>query len=189
MARYSGVFGTARQAASLALSLVVLGSSLTVGVAQEGEIQARPRRWPCLLVVRPTLDRVVDDGLARSPTFRRQCEELAAARAVVVMEWGRTDSQSRAISKMDVKDGVVVAVVSIPPVADAIELVAHEFQHVIERTRALDFEAESKRPASGVWRAFGGYETQAALDVGRQVAREVQEARRASKPSASPPPR
>ena len=29
---------------------------------------------------------------------------------------------------------------SIPSVAEAIELVAHEFQHVIERTRGLDFE-------------------------------------------------
>jgi hypothetical protein len=189
MARSSGVFATAHSAGSLAVSLIVLGSSLTVGFAREGEGQARARRWPCLVVVKPTLDRVVDDGMEGSPTFRRQCEELAAARAVVAMEWGRTDSQSRAISKMDVKDGVVVAVVSIPPVADAIELVAHEFQHVIERTRALDFEAESKRPASGVWRAFGGYETQAAIDAGRQVAREVAEARRAPRPSALPPPR
>ena len=181
MARYSGVFGTARHAVSLALSLVVLGSSLAVGFAQEGEGQARARRWPCLLVVRPTLDRVVDDGLERSPTFRRQCEELAAARAVVALEWGRTDSQSRAISKMKVQNGVVVAVVSIPPVAEAIELVAHELHHVIERTRGLNFEAESKRADSGVWRAFGGYETQAAIDAGRQVASEVSEARRAQR--------
>jgi len=179
MARPSGAFTTARQAVSLAVWLVFLGSSLTIGLAQEGEGPARTSRRPCRLVVKPTLEGVVDDGLERSPTFRRQCEDLAAARSVVVMEWGRTDSQSRAISRMDVHDGVVVAVVSIPPVAEAIELVAHELQHVIERTRGLDFAAESKRPGSGVWRAFGGWETRAAIDAGRQVAREVQEARRA----------
>ena len=179
MARLSGAFATARHAASLAVLLVVLGSSLTIGFAQEGESPARTPRRPCRLVVTGTLEGVVDDGLERSPTLRRQCEELAAARAVVAMEWGRTDSQSRAISRMEVHDGVVVAVVSIPPVAEAIELVAHELQHVIERTRGLDFEAESKRPGSGVWRAFGGWETQAAIDVGRQVAREVREAGRA----------
>ena len=154
------------------------------------------RRWPCLLVVRPTLDGVVDDGLERSPTFRRQCEELAAARAVVTMEWGRTDSQSRAISKMKVQNGVVVAVVSIPPVAEAIELVAHELHHVIERTRGLNFESESKRAGSGVWRAFGGYETQAALmpDV-RSPGRSQKRGARSGEvtphvtSSASPPPR
>jgi hypothetical protein len=179
MAGHSGAYATARHAASLAVLLVVLGSSLTIGFAQEGESPARTPRRPCRLVVTGTLEGAVDDGLERSPTLRRLCEELAAARAVVAMEWGRTDSQSRAISRMEVHDGVVVAVVSIPPVAEAIELVAHELQHVIEWTRKLDFEAESKRPGSGVWRAFGGWETQAAIDVGRQVAREVREAGRA----------
>jgi hypothetical protein len=178
MARYSGVRAAARLAASLAVSLIVPGSSLTIGFAQQAQSQAPTPRRSCRLVVKPTLSGVVDDGLERSPTFRRQCETLAAARAVVAMEWGRTDSQSRAISRMDVQDGVVVAVVAIPPVAEAIELVAHELQHVVERTRGLDFEAESKRPGSGVWRAFGGWETQAAIDVGRQVAREVRESRR-----------
>jgi hypothetical protein len=179
MARLSGAFDTARQAASIAVLLVVLGSSLTIAFAQEGEGPPRTPRRPCRLVVTGTLEGAVDDGLERSPTLRRLCEGLAAARSVVAMEWGRTDSQSRAISRMEVHDGVVVAVVSIPPVAEAIELIAHELQHVIERTRGLDFEVESKRPRSGVWRAFGGWETQAAIDVGRQVAREVQEARRA----------
>ena len=150
-----------------------------VGLAQAGESPVSTSRRPCRLVVKPTLEGVVDDGLERSPTFRRLCDDLAAARAVVALEWGRTDSQSRAISRIDVHDGVVVAVVSIPPVAEAIELVAHELQHVLERTRGLDFEAESKRPGSGVWRAFGGWETQTAIDVGRQVANEVREARRA----------
>jgi hypothetical protein len=179
MARYSGVFTAARRAASLAVSMVVLGSSLTIGLAREGQSPARPPTRPCRLVVKGTLERVVDDGLERSPTLRQQCDELAAARAVVAMAWGRTDSQSRAISRMAVRDGVVVAVVSIPPVAEAIELVAHELQHVVEWTRGLDFDAESKRPGSGVWRAFGGWETQTAIDVGRQVAREVRDSRRA----------
>ena len=179
MARHSGPAATARLAASLAGLLIVFGSSVMVGLAQAGESPVSTSRRPCRLVVKPTLEGVVDDSLERSPTFRRLCDDLAAARAVVALEWGRTDSQSRAISRIDVHDGVVVAVVSIPPVAEAIELVAHELQHVLERTRGLDFEAESKRPGSGVWRAFGGWETQTAIDVGRQVANEVREARRA----------
>jgi hypothetical protein len=125
--------------------------------------------------VKPTLLGVVEDGWHRSPTFRRQCEDLAAARAVVVLEWGTTDSQSRAISRMEVHDGVVVANVTIPPVPEALELVAHELQHVLEKAGGMDHELEANRPGSGVWRAFGGYETQAAIDVGRQVWTEVRE--------------
>src|SRR5688500_11873780 len=109
MARYSRVFVSARRAASLAFSLIALGPTLTIVLAQDAGSPARTPRRPCRLVVKPTLEGVVDDGLERSPTFRQQCDELAAARAVVAMEWGRTDSQSRAISRMEVHDGVVVA--------------------------------------------------------------------------------
>jgi hypothetical protein len=180
MALRSGASASARDGAALTVALIVLWVSATTGVAtQRGKGQFRVRPWPCRLVVKPTLQDVVEDGWQRSPTFRRQCEDLAAFRAVVLLEWGSTDSQSRAISRMQLRDGVVVAKVTIPLVPEVMELVAHELQHVIEWTRKLDFEAESKRPGSGVWRAFGGWETQAAIDAGRQVAREVREARRA----------
>jgi hypothetical protein len=177
MARRSGASASGRDGAAVAL--IVLWVSATTGVAaQPGKGQVRVRPWPCLLVVKPTLQDVVEDGWQRSPTFRRQCEDLAAFRAVVLLEWGSTDSQSRAISRMQVHDGVVVAHLTIPPVPEALELVAHEVQHVLEKARGLDFELEADRPESGVWRAFGGYETQAAIDAGRQVWREVSEARK-----------
>ncbi len=150
-----------------------LGSSLPVS-GQE----PRLRRWPCQVVVKPTLLGTFEDGWERSPTLRRQCDELAAARAVVALQWGVTDSQSRALTHMEVRDGVVVAWSRIPPDPEAIEHIGHELQHVLEKVRGVDFEAEAKRPGSGVWRAFGGFETQGAIDVGRQVAREVSASKR-----------
>jgi hypothetical protein len=78
---------------------------------------------------------------------------------------------------MTVVGGVVVATVKIPAVGETVVLLAHELQHVVEKTRGLDLEAESKRPQSGVWKAVGGYETQGALDVTRQVSSELREAR------------
>ena len=72
---------------------------------------------------------------------------------------------------------MVAAVVRIPPLGDTIVLLAHELQHVIERTRGLDLAAEAGRPGSGVWKAFGGYETQAAVDVTRQVTQELRDNR------------
>jgi hypothetical protein len=93
---------------------------------------------------------------------------------VVVLEWAAAmDSQTHAKSEMTVRDGVVVAAVKIPPVGDTIVLMAHELQHVVERTRGLDLPVEAKRAGSGVWQSSGGYETRAAIDVGHQVAEEL----------------
>jgi hypothetical protein len=141
--------------------------------AHRGENPAEIRPWPCRLVVKPTLLGVIEKGWERSATLRQQCEELAVARAVVKLEWGKTDSQSHALSRISSDKGVVVAVVSIPPVSDAVALVAHELEHVLERIRGVDFAAESKKRRSGVWRAFGGFETQAAIDAGRRVSEEL----------------
>ena len=164
--------------------LLLCRSSGTVLSARQSPGSGQVRsRWPCRLVVKPTLRGVVDDGLRRSSTLQRQCDALAEARAVVALQWGTMDSQSRARSRMEVRDGVVVAWIDIPPVAEAIEHVGHELQHVLEKVGGLDFEAEARRPGSGVWRAFGGFETQAAIDTGRKVRREVHESRQSRRSS------
>lgn len=170
-----------RTTAALGLALVVAGiahASASSGQHDPGAVRIPP--WPCRLIVKPTLLDVVEDGWERSPTLRRQCRELAEARSVVVLEWHTSlDSQSRAITRIGTDPGgAVVATVSVPPVTHAIELVAHELEHVLEKTRGLDLAAESRRHGSGVWKAFGGFESQQAIDVGRQVAREVGESRR-----------
>ena len=68
-------------------------------------------------------------------------------------------------------DGVIVAIVSVPPAANAIELVAHEMEHVIERVEGRDLPREARRRASGVWETFRGrFESRRAIEVGRQVA-------------------
>jgi hypothetical protein len=143
------------------------------GAVQGGEKPSSASAWPCRLIPVSTLRSVVEKGLEKSETIRRQCEELAAARAVVVLEWGATDSQSQARTGMALRGGVVVATVKLPPVGDTIVLMAHELQHVIEKTRGLDFPAEAKRAGSSVWQVLGGYETQAAVDVSRQVENEL----------------
>ena len=156
---------------------IVLG--ILVGVAQTAQQPAKVNTLPCRLIpVSPTVRPVVETGMERSETIRRQCEELAAARAVVVLEWGAmVDSQLHASTGMEVRDGVVVARVKLPPTGDTIVLMAHELQHVIEQTRRFDLAAEAERPGSGVWKAFGGYETQAAVDVSRQVTQELRDNR------------
>lgn len=174
-----------RRPAVLALLIVCLVSSFACasgGSAATPRLpQARVPVWPCRLVVKPTLLGVVADGWERSATLRRQCRELALAKAVVELEWGYLDSQSRAITRMGVDaEGVLVARVSVPPVSEALELIVHELEHLLEKTSGLDYAGEAERPGSGVWRAFGGFETQRAIDAGRQLRRELRD---------NPPPR
>lgn len=129
------------------------------------------------MVVKPTLRGVFEKAYPRSPTLQRQCRDLLDVRAVVVLQWGNSnDSLVRARTKMEiVDDGVVVAYVSVPPVSEAIQLIAHELEHVIELAHRLDYAAESNRPGSGVWETHGIYETQRAIDAERQVARELRD--------------
>jgi len=158
-------------------------ASASAGGAGQGAQQpGKPSPWPCRLIPASKVRSVIEKGMERSETIRRQCEELAAARAVVVLEWGAMDSLSHARTEMKVRDGVVVARVKLPPFGDNIVLMAHELQHVIEQTRGLDLRAEAERPGSGVWRSFGSYyETQAAVDVSRRVAEELRAYSRAAR--------
>ena len=162
--------------------LVTVLVAASVGVAVTAQavpgVAGPPRidRWPCRVVAAETLREAFERGWERSRTIRSQCEELAAARAVVALEWASTNSMFDARSVMAVRAGVVAATVRIPAVGETIALLAHELQHVVERTRGLDFEAESQRPHSGVWKTAGGYETQGAVDVTRQVSNELREA-------------
>ena len=167
------------------VAAVIVSSSSTSasaeGVSQGAEQPAKASPWACRLIPVPSVRPLVEKGMERSETIRRQCEELAAAQAVVVLEWGAMDSHSRAKTVMEVRAGRVVASVKLPPLGDMIVLMAHELQHVIEQTRGLDFRAEAKRAGSGVWQSFGSFETQAAIDVSRQVAEELRAYSRAAR--------
>ena len=165
------------------VAVVVFSSTIAgdpPGIGGQGvEKAARVSPWPCRLIPVAKLRSVIEMGMERSEPIRRQCDELAAARAVVDLDWDTaTDSQSHARSKMGVHGGVVAATVKLPPLGDTIVLLAHELQHVIEQTRGVDLAAEAGRPGSGVWKASGGYETQAAVDVTRQVTRELRDYRK-----------
>lgn len=167
-------------ALTVAVVWAIVGSA-SVSSEHQDRPPARIPPWPCRLVVKPTLLGVVEEAWERSPTFRHQCRELADASSVVVLEWRESrDSQSRAISQMG-RDatGVIVAMVYVPPVKLAVELVAHEIEHVLEMIRGEDLAAQSRRHDSGVWQAFDGFESRRAIDIGRQVAREVEDSRRA----------
>ncbi len=155
---------------------IVVSSGLTATLAAQNA-PGRINPYPCRLVVKDTLRVAWEKAYERSPTLQRQCRELADAHAVVDLEWAiSNDSLVRAGTRMEpTEDGVVVAHVSVPPGSEAMPLVAHELEHVIEVAQGVDYVAEARRPGSGVWETHGVYETQRAIDAERQVARELHE--------------
>jgi non-ribosomal peptide synthetase component F len=159
----------------MAAVMMTAGMDAQSGVHLASEPEPRPR-WPCRIVASGSLRETFALGWQRSATIRRQCEQLAAARAVVTLDWARLDARARAKTGMARHQGVVVATIMLPSVGDTIMLLAHELQHVIEQTQGLDLKTEARRPGSGVWESVAGhYETQAAIDVSRQVAQELRE--------------
>jgi hypothetical protein len=74
----------------------------------------------------------------------------------------------------------------VPLSTETLQCIAHEFEHLLEFAEGLNLSLEAERKGSGVWRTVSGFETQRAIDTGRQVAREVAEGRRSSAPSSSP---
>ena len=82
---------------------------------------------------------VIERMWRTSPTFRRQYSRLATSSSLTITiraDTPRTRSDVRAFTRMDRKDGaLVVAEIVILFPREAVELIAHEVEHVIE---ALD---------------------------------------------------
>ena len=167
-------------AAAFALTWFLITAGSPAGrPAQPTEPQAAVRLWPCRLVAEEPLLSVLQAAWQQSPTLQRQCGRLADARSVLQFEWGKSDSYTRAAARIGRgSGGVIVAMISVPPGGDVIELIGHEIEHVLEWVDGRDLPSEARRRDSGGWKSLGGFESQRAIDAGRQAAREVEESRR-----------
>ena len=110
-----------------------------------------------------------------SPTFRAQCERIAAAPfAHVFIEL----VQSALIARADTtitryEAGALRADVRIHFGQNYRELIAHEFEHIIEQLDGVDLQAEVQQGRAWVIDAHA-FETRRATDVGRRVRRECE---------------
>ena len=139
-----------------------------------------PPNLSAAAVFTPYLERMV----RTSPTFRRQCKRLGAAPSVRVqlrLEDPQRRPSFRARTVLERDRGVVVAAhIFLYPSSDAVELIAHEIEHVLEQLDGVDLEAQV---GSGhVWkREDGAFETRRAIEAGLRVPREVKERSKANK--------
>jgi hypothetical protein len=122
---------------------------------------------------------VLEDVLAASPTVRSQFERIASAAGVRVYITLALELPADRLSQTVFRssaDGLEARVeISTPLRADEYaELLAHEFEHVLEQLEGLNLASLARRGEPGVARLpDGAYETQRAIGAGRRASREV----------------
>ena len=159
----------ARGAGAATLSLMVIGP--TEPTAQGGT------KGPPKNLQAGAYRGVVDEMWRESPTFRRQCKILADAPALLVRIRGESKpslSGVRARSEISINPGRAwLADIVLMSPADAVELIAHELEHVVEVLEGVRLtEHGCKGHSMGHAR-----ESCRALEAGRRVAAEVQAAK------------
>ena len=132
------------------------------------------------VAIPPVYRALVDAMLTRSPTFRRQYARIACAvhLSVVVRSKMPSGRRSAALTQMSPKaGGAVEAEIFIPSSSRAVELIAHEFEHIIERLDGVDLRGKARLRATGVRLTADedSFETTRAVLAGQRVVREVLE--------------
>ena len=145
--------------------------------------EAIPRQLatPQNLVVAAMYRPLVESMLRQSPTFRRQCVRIAAAAPSLTVHLAITKPSPgydvRATTHMTRDaNGRLSAAIQIAPLHDVEELIAHEFEHIIEQLDGVDLAAHAAQRHTGVF-ATGHrrdiFETMRARRAGRKVVSEL----------------
>ena len=189
---------------------VVLVACVTIGFAGDAYAQterisfsaaqpysATDRLFPDMYAIpdnifaEPEYRALLETILARSSTFRRQCLRIGnePALAVYVRRTPvRLTDGVRATTEISRQsESRIVARVMLHPFDNTIEMIAHEFEHIIEQLDDVNLAAKARRARSGVHAIYGAgttFETTRALRVGLRVVQEFRHSRgRGSSPS------
>jgi len=132
---------------------------------------------PANLVVPAMYRQWVEELIDRSSTLYRQCMAIAAAGDTVVTvyvgRWTAGDGRARTAFSRE-RQGRLRARVEIPVSADFAELLAHEFEHVLEQIERIDLRQLAQTRKSGVRQvARNTFETDRAFDAGMAAAGEL----------------
>jgi hypothetical protein len=145
-----------------------------------GEATPRLIALPPNLVVSPMYRRLVESMLQDSPTFRRQCVRIASEPRLIVHLNVIPPARRlyhRAMTRMARNPlGWVTAVVDIGALENKQELIAHEFEHIIEQLDGVDLPARAAFAHTGVSAIGHGeavFETTRAQRMGAKVLFEL----------------
>ncbi len=166
--------------ASLADARYTSTTAARVYVATRGQGYEDRDLTPSVTVTslyRPVIARMLE----RSPTFRRQCARIARASGIAIVLRSEVHGGHHADAWTTIARGengrprqITINIVAGPRTA---ELIAHEFEHIVEQLDGVDLRLKASMRASGVRACDCGdtemFETERAIAVGQQVAREV----------------
>jgi hypothetical protein len=173
---------TRRRAALAALVALLFGGSVSAAppAVPFDELALVPRNIhasPMLLTLMGRMARF-------SPTFRAQCDRIARTPGLVVrMRYaGLRDDRpfnARTIVRRH-EYGAMIAEVDLYVPLDPVEIVAHEFEHLVEQIQGTDLHGLARKRGSGVIEVRRNeFETRRAVDAGRRVLAEYGESARA----------
>ena len=168
--------------------LVAAGSvELRADQANVGAELAACAVLPANIQVTPAFGAILARLIGQSPTLERQCRALAALPHVRVQLQLRSRPMAhscRARARIErFEGGAIRATIEMPVTLDYAELIAHEFEHVIEIVEGVDLASRATKRGSGVSRGLeGAFETDRAQRTGRQAGAEVYDASRRGRP-------
>ena len=111
-----------------------------------------------------------------APSFRAQCARIAAAKGlrVTVRIDPRMPSQCRAFTLVRRSGTQIFADVHLRPSSNHAEMLAHEFEHILEQIEGLNLRTLSRVKGSGVREVeYAVFETERAQSAGEAIAEEV----------------
>jgi hypothetical protein len=150
---------------------------VSISVAERSAASATADGAPNISL--PTAYRpLIETMLARSATFRRQCARLAAARGLMIFIRAEAPIGTRSLALTRIRresDGRLTASMQVEPSNRAAELIAHEFEHIIEQLDGVDLAIKARLHSTGVRRVadLDAFETRRAIVTGLRVAREA----------------
>lgn len=158
-----------------AVCLIVSGAA-----ASAEPQQCRRSTIPANVELYSDLSRALQHIYDRSATFRSQCERIASASNLQVRVFIKVSfpSHCRAFTIVWRQGRQIRADVYLPPSSDHSELLAHEFEHVLEQIEGLNVRRLAKVRGSGVRTVEGEwFESDRAQTAGRVVTTEVRQYR------------
>jgi hypothetical protein len=146
--------------------------SAVVMLADERNPQCQRGALPSNLAFNGDLKRVLQRLYDASPTFRLQCQRIAGATnlSVHVQVYATFLRRCRAFTIFRRDHHRLRADVHLPPGSALIEMVAHEFEHIVEQIEGLDLRRLARVRGSGVREVDRDvFETDRAQAAGRSV--------------------
>jgi len=148
------------------------------GVTIDAEQECRRSFLPANVHLLHDIERPLQRIYERAPSFRVQCDRIAAAGGLRVTV--RIDplipSRCRAFTVVRRSGRRILADVHLPPSSDHAEMLAHEFEHIIEQIEGLDLKKLARLKGSGVYEVeYAVFETDRAQSAGRVVKAEVRQ--------------